>query len=268
MKGPVSPAFRLAPLLVLLGACASPARPAPMPGFSLASPELVSSAPAPAALDDNDAMRVPRAVEPPRIWPSSGLYLGGALITAQPLGDFDGDLALAGPTDLILVPDLDVGGGIGLYLSYRWHMNELLVQYALTEHDGTFSGSPRQHDTTFHDLDLNWRHYFWEHSPIQPYGILGLGWSRAEVDNGSTDQATGTVFEDAEIQNGVVVNVGAGAALYTLPWVVFFGQGIYRFVRYETSSGIDGRFTNTPDIDGDGWNVSVGAALRILPPRK
>lgn len=274
MKGLASPASAFAPFLVLLGACASTARPAPMPEFSLGSAEVVSSLSATAALDagldiDDDAMRIPRPdVELPDVWPASGLYLGAALITTQPMGDFDGDMTLSGPTDLLLVPDLDVGGGGGVFLSYRWRMNELVVQYAITENDGEFSGSPQEHDATFYDLDMNWRHYFMEKSPLQPYSILGLGWSRLEVDNGSTDQATGTVFEDAEIEDGIVINVGAGAALYTLPWVVFFGQGIYRFVRYETSNGIDGHLQNTPDIDGDGWTVSVGAALRILPPRK
>ncbi len=271
MKGLVSSASWLVPFLALSSACASTARPPRMPAWSpehagLAPVELVDAS-APADLDD-DKMRIPREDEPRTTWPASGLYLGGALITSQPMGDFDGDQSLAGPTDLLLIPDLDLGAGGGVYLSYRWHMNELLVQYSITEHDGSFSGSPREHDTTFYDLDFNWRHYFWEKSPLQPYGLLGLGYSRADIDNGSTDQATGTVFQDAEIENGIVVNVGAGAALYTLPWIVFFGQGIYRFVRYETSNGIDGHLSNTPDIDGDGWNVSVGAAIRLLPPRK
>jgi len=42
---------------------------------------------------------------------------------------------------------------------------------------------------------------------------------------------------------------------------------MYRFVRYETSSGIDGEFANTPYVDGDGWNLSIGAAIRLLPSR-
>lgn len=263
MKGPVL-ASSLALLLTLGSACASSRTPESMPAWSPGAIELVAAA----APRDQDQMRIPREVEVPEIWPASGLYLGGALITSQPLGDFDGKTAYSGPTDVVLIPDIDIGAGAGAYLSYRWHMNELLVQYSITNHDGSFAGSPRQHDTSFYDLDVNWRHYFWEKSPFQPYALLGLGWARAEIDNGSTDQATGTIFEDATLRDGINVNVGAGAALYTLPWVVFFGQAMYRFVRYETSSGIDGSFENTPDVDGDGWNVSFGAAVRILPPRK
>jgi opacity protein-like surface antigen len=267
MKGPVLARLSLAPACLLASACATANRaPAAMPEWS---PAETGIAPAAAPRDvDDDHMRVPRPDgKEDKLWPAQGLYVGGELITAKPLGDFDGDLAFAGPTDLVLIPDLDLGGGGGLYVSYRWRMNELQVEYSITEHDGSFPGSPRDHDTTFKNLDVNWRHYFWEKSPLQPYGLLGLGVTRADVDDGSTDQATGTVFQDAKLSDGISVNVGAGAALYTLPWVVFYGQGMYRFTRFKTSDGIDGEFSNSPDVDGDTWVLSVGAAIRLLPGR-
>src|SRR5262249_14900217 len=100
------------------------------------------------------------------------------------------------------------------------------------------------------------------------YGLFGMGWGTAKVDNGSTDLATGTVVKDADLLNGINVNVGAGVALYTLPWVTFFGQAVYRFGRYESVRGLDGKTDSLPDIDSDSWSISAGAALRILPPRK
>jgi len=269
----VSAPFAVALALSLAGGCASPSRLAPMPDYTITEADVVEAAATPARLvddqDDEDAMRVPTPDEPPpEIWPARGLYIGGSLIASQPLGDFEGDQFLSGPTDLILIPDLDVGAGFGGYIAYRWYMNELQLQYSITEHDGDFEGSPQEHDTTFYDLDVNWRHYFWPKSPLQPYGLLGMGWGRAKIENGSTDQATGTVFEDAELKDGINFNVGVGAALYTLPWVTFHGQAMYRFVRYEKSDGIDGNFSNIGDVDGDGWNLSVGAAFRLLPGRK
>jgi opacity protein-like surface antigen len=282
MKGSaLASSLVLVPLFA--SACASPRSLPGMPAWAPDSVQPVVASAYPVVDDDEDdeddemrmlerdiddeGMRMPRNEEVPEIWPAQGLYIGGALITSQPMGDFDSDLALEGPTDLVLIPDLDVGAGGGLYLSYRWHMNELMVQYSITEHDGSFSGSPRDHDTTFYDLDFNWRHYFMPHSALQPYGLLGIGWASAEIDNGSTDQATGTIFQDAELKNGINFNVGIGAALYTLPWVSFWGQAMYRFVRWPKSSGIDGNFENDPDVDGDGWNISFGAALRLLPSR-
>lgn len=261
MKALAVPLFTL--LTGLAVGCASVPVPPAMPAWS--ADVAAEAVPASAARLD-DSMRVPRRDEERDTWPASGLYVGASLITSQVLGEFDGDLSLVGPTDLVLVPDTDVGAGLGISLSYRWYMNEIQVQYSAVEADGDFPGSPRAHDTTFYDLDLNWRHYFWPASPFQPYGLLGLGLGRAEIDSGSTDQATGTVFQDASLGDGVSVNVGIGAALYTLPWVAFWGQAMYRFARYETSDGIDGEFLSR--VDADSWNVSVGAQLRLLPPRK
>lgn len=266
MKGSVLAASLLVPAALLAGACAATPRPPSMPEWSPPESALLAAS---AALDtDDERMRIPSPTEPEDLWPAQGLYLGGEVITCQPLGDFDGDVQLFGPTDEVLVPDLDVGPGLGAFLSYRWRMNELMLQASVTEHDGDFSSPSRSLDTRLLSLDLNWRHYFWEESPLQPYGLLGIGMSRAEVENGSTDQATETLSEDAELTDGINVNVGVGAALYTLPWVVFYGQALYRFNRYVTSDGIDGEFENTPDIDGDTFSLSFGAAFRLLPPRR
>jgi len=269
MKASALSALLVPALAVLASACASTSRTPGMPAWSPAeSAALVASAPRDIDIDiDDDAMRVPRPAEERRkTWAASGLYLGGMIVTSQPLGDFDGDIALNGPTDLVLVPDLDAGAGIGIFLSYRWHMNELVLQYSITEHDGEFPGTGREHDTTFTDFDLNWRHYWWESSFLQPYGLLGLGSSRAEIDNGTTDQATGTVFDDGYLRDGIAVNVGIGASI-SLKWITLFGQGVYRFVEYKSSRGLDGEFSNDPDIDGDSVGLQFGAQLRILPPR-
>lgn len=268
MKGSALPIVSLPVVLALAGACAGTPRVPEMPAWSPASAELVAAA-APRD-DEKKPMRVPSHDELPDIWPAQGLYLGAAVITADFLGDLDdGDDGLLGPTDVVYIPDLDVGAGGGIYLSYRWHMNELLVQYSLTEHDGESDLTTLDHDTTVKTLDLIWRHYFWEKSPLQPYGILGLGRSQAEIDNGTSDQLqTPSSFEEGALEDGINVNVGAGMALYTLPWVVFWGQGMYRFNQFKTSDGIDGEFPNTPDVDGDSWELSFGAALRLLPPRR
>ena len=263
----------LAPALLLSGGCSStPALP-PMPAWT-APVGAVSpaSAPLPAAAQKDDPIRAPLVeTEETEGAALSGLYLGFSLATAQPLGDFDGDLALAGPTDLVLVPDLDVGAGGGAYISYRWSMNELLLQYEVTGHDGSFSGAGGEQDSTVHNLDINLRHYFGKQSFMQPYAVGGLGWSRVSIDDGSTLQAgfpPGTTFEDAELTDGINVNLGLGLAIYPLSWLILYGEGMYRFVRYESSDGSDGSSTNSTNVDGDGWRLAAGAAFRLLPSRK
>ncbi len=231
---------------------------------------------------DDEALRLPsgkdeglRPPGPPPVeedsFPARGLYLGGSLISALPMGDFDGEQALAGMTDLVLIPDLDVGAGFGGYISYRWYQNELLLQYEVTENDGEHDFTSLDHDTTFYNLDLNLRHYFWPKSALEPYALIGVGWGEAEIDDGSVDKASiiagqpPAIVKDAELEDGISVNVGAGLALYPLPWVVLFGEGVYRFMRYGSSEGIDGTFSNIGDVDGDGWRIAFGAAIRLLP---
>jgi len=266
MKGSVLAVSPLVSAAFLASACATTSRPPAMPEWSVPENAAVVAS-APRDIDD-DKMRVPRREEEDKLWPAQGLYVGGEIITTQPLGDFDDGLTLVSPnTDLLLVPELDVGAGIGIYLSYRWRMDEIVLEGSITEHDGESNNPPRDLDTRLLNLDLNWRHYFLEHSPLQPYGLLGVGMSRAEIEDGATD-ATLTQVEDGELREGININVGAGVALYTLPWVMFYGQAMYRFNRYKTAEGITDELTINGDVDGDTFSLSVGAALRLARGRR
>ncbi|HEX6883458.1 MAG TPA: hypothetical protein VF530_08765 [Planctomycetota bacterium] len=284
MKGPVLPLLSLPAVLVLASACAGTSRLPEMPAWSPESAEVVAaSAPrlvAAGADDEQESrirvpheertpIRIPNQDEQEELWPAQGLYIGAAVITAEYFGDLDdGDDGLLGPNDVVYLPELDVGAGGGLYLSYRWRMNELIVQYSQTEHDGESSLTSLDHESTVKTWDFLWRHYFMEQSPLQPYSVLGIGRSQIEIDNGTSDQAqTPGSFTEGALEDGININVGAGIALYTLPWVSFWGQAMYRFNRYKTSDGIDGEIPNTPDIDGDSLELSFGASLRLLPSR-
>jgi hypothetical protein len=261
----------IAPLFVL-ASCATSGRPPAMPEWT---PETTGLAAASAPRDiDDDEMRVPNNEEPRDIWPAKGLYIGGSLITAQPMDIFEDGVRLGlqggGPNDEVLIPELDVGAGASVYISYRWRMNELLAQYSITEHDGTGVdglGNTRDLDTTFYDFQFAWRHYFWERSPFQPYALLGVVLkSRGDIEDGSTDTITGLPV-DAEVNDGVGADLGLGASLYLLPWVSVFGQGTYRFLRYESARGFAGKFPANPDLDADGWAVSFGASVCVIPGR-
>lgn len=266
MNGSVLAACPLASAVLLAGACATTPRPPAMPEWSAPETALVA-ANAPRDIDD-ERMRVPRSKEQEELWPAQGLYIGGEIITTQPLGDFDEGVGLQAPAgDVLIVPELDVGAGIGAYVSYRWRMDEWVLQASISEHDGESSLAAGDFDTRLLNLDLNWRHYFMEKSPLQPYGLLGVGMSRAEIENGARDLAM-TQIEDAELKEGININVGAGAALYTLPWVVFYGQALYRFNVYKTADGISPEMSIMGDVDGDTFSLSVGAAFRLAPPRR
>ena len=269
MKGPVLAASTLVPAVLLASACASTPRPPAMPAWT--APEVSSvAASAPFVDIDDERMRVPREeAEQEELWQAQGLYIGGEILTTQPLGDFDDGGGLQAPAgDVIIVPELDTGAGVGAYVSYRWRMNEVVLSGSVSEHDGESDLLPGDFDTELYNLDLNWRRYFWEESPLQPYGLFGVGMSWAEIENGAQDPGGSGQIEDAELDDGININVGAGAALYTLPWVSFYGQALYRFQVYKTADGISPEMSIDGDVDGDSFTLSVGAALRVLAPRR
>lgn len=194
-------------------------------------------------------------------WSAQGLYVGVFGAYEDVIGsDFGDDLVLVGPTDVVIIPDVDADSGYGVSLSYRWRRWELIASYSQFEHDSTFAGTDHQFDTNY--IDVNLRYYYWAGTAIQPYLLAGGGISSAEIEDGTTD---GVVTRDAKLEDGISLNLGAGLAFYPIPWVQVFGQGMYRFAKFQASNGIDGKLDS--DIDSDTWEISVGASLRLLPPR-
>ncbi len=199
-------------------------------------------------------------------WSAEGLWVGARFTETGQLGHFDGDVAVFRPTDAVIIPDLDTEEGFGFSISYRWKSWEALLTYDKTEYDGDFTGSALSHDTDIENLDLNLRKYYLVETPIQPFVIAGLGWSRAEIENGSTDSGLNfIVVQDAELENGININLGGGLAFYPLPWISVYAQAMYRFVEYQTTQGIDGSVNSM--VDGDNWTIAVGASIRLLPGR-
>ena len=280
---PLSPRRAFAALLLvgLVTGCSSPRRVEPMPAIVVAPSNTVSLE----APQQSTPMRVfeDRNTEWRRVgpmpyeeeyttWSAEGLYVGFMGVLAGPGKDFDGSMALASPTDvttpdIVFIPDLDSGEGFGAYVSYRWRHWELMFVYEETEHDGDFPTTAVSHDTTITNFDLNLRRYWGEEYAFQPFLLIGLGWSEADIENGSTDQATMTVVADGGLEDGINLNLGGGLAFYPLPWVSVFGQAMWRFTEYKSTDGLAGKLDNGPTIEADGWNVSVGASIRLLRGR-
>jgi len=232
------------------------------------SPPSIKIEPTPAALilDDGPALGPPRRVkfrdEHGPTWHAQGLYIGVFGAYEDIIGDdFGNDTVLVGPTDIVIVPDVDADAGFGAIISYRWRRWELYSSYAMFEHDSDFAGASHDYDANW--LDFNFRYYFWVDQALQPFLLAGGGISSAEIENGTTD---GVTTRDAEFEDGISLNVGGGLAFFPLPWIYFYGQAQYRFAKYGSSKGIDGKLTGS--IDADTWEISAGALIRILPGRK
>ncbi len=216
--------------------------------------------------DDDWAMLPGSRVDDTPSYAAPGLYVGGKLAVGQLLGDFDGDLAIVddqmAPTEFNFVPDVDASPGVGIEISNRWRYWELGLGYTLMEYDGEFLGGDMDMDAQH--LDLTVRRYYWIDQALQPYLLGGFGMSQAQVENGALDPLG---VSEGELKSGINYNFGIGVALYTTPWVSWWGQAMWRFGRYEE---VEARFgTRLPEkwIDSDGWELSAGVSFRVLAPR-
>ncbi len=196
-------------------------------------------------------------------WAAQGLWVGVLGGYSDVLGDLDGDMVLTGPgaAEVLFLPDVEADTGYGAQISYRWHRYELLVVYEDFEFEDSEFGGVR-FPTEFFYLDLMFRQYYWVESAVQPYVTAGAGWSRAEIANGSTDPGI-PATQDAELEDGITINLGAGVAFYPLPWISVWGQGLWRFGRFESSDGVGGKLES--DVDSDAWEVTAGVSLLLLP---
>ncbi len=186
---------------------------------------------------------------------STGYTIGVAGQQIRVTGEFDGDEALVGPDDVIVIPDLDSDTGYKASVGYRWRSSAFELSVEAVEHDGDFGGLPA--DTTFYSINATWREYFWVKSFLQPYGLFGIGVVRGDIDDGSSD---GMTTEDATL-DGIQVQVGAGLALYVLRHLSFDVYGLYRFVRFMEADGIGGNLPIGENLEGDSWVLGVGATL-------
>ncbi|MAB81124.1 MAG: hypothetical protein CMJ89_17395 [Planctomycetes bacterium] len=200
-------------------------------------------------------------------WPAQGLWVGAYLNkTGVEDDDFDGDLVLQGATDAIVIPDLQNAQSVGFSISYRWKSWEAVLQYDRIDHNGHVSGSALSHATEIQNLDLLMRRYCWVETPVQPYAVAGVGWSRADIKNGATDSAlTFAQVGEAQLKNGVNVDIGAGVAFYPLPWLSVYGQAMYRFVTFGDAVGLSG--VSLGEVNADNWTIAAGASIRLLPGR-
>lgn len=200
-------------------------------------------------------------------WSAQGLWVGAYLNkTGVEDNDFDGNLVLQGATDAIVIPDLQNAESVGFSISYRWKSWEAVLQYDRTDHKGRVSGTALSHATEIQNLDLLMRRYGWVETPVQPYVVAGIGWSRADIENGATDSAlTFDQVGKAQLENGVNVDIGAGVAVYPLPWLSVYGQAMYRFVTYSDAIGLSG--VSLGEVNADNWTLAAGASIRLLPGR-
>jgi len=183
----------------------------------------------------------------------SGFYIGlsGVHNTVES-DDFDGETVLVGPSDIILVPDVDDGTGFKIVLGARSSSSAAEISYIKSDHDITFLGASGDGELTLWNLD--WKLFFQTKKRVQPFFLLGFNFSEFTAKDSSSD---GINVGDAKFK-GVGLNAGAGLAYYFNPRAAITAGATYRWITYGRAKGIVGSGDLPEDIVTKGINFDAG----------
>ncbi|MCP3914772.1 MAG: porin family protein [bacterium] len=190
-------------------------------------------------------------------WPEQlarGVYVELRGVGATLGSDFDGDTALAGNEDVILLPDPDEGFGFGATVGYRFYSIDVELGYTTVDHDASFDDLSV--DANIQNLDLNLIGYSWRDRQLQPYALLGGGFAEADLDGGSF--TTGGSRGDAELEGGSWC-IGVGARYYTNRHLSFDVRLLYQDSDFSEASGAASEGDDIAGaIEGESLRLSVG----------
>ncbi len=185
----------------------------------------------------------------------TGFYVDVHGAWTQLGGDFDGDTALMGATEVIVVPDTDPGFGFGLAFGHRWEKVAVELAFTETQHDGEISGLFTSNDVTLDVLEVNGRYFFNTSSRFQPFLLAGLGFVMA-----SMDDAAGPGIGEAEL-TGLGAGLGGGAEYYFDQHWSLGLRLLYRFASFDEAEGTQEEGSIDDSVDGHGLAAVVGATF-------
>lgn len=146
--------------------------------------------------------------------------------------DFDGETSLSNGF-LILVPKVETGSGFGLTFGKSLGIGEIELSYLRTTHASSFFESGG--DSSIWIADLNLKVHFLKEKSIQPYALLGMGYSILTAkDFSMTLYETVNRNSDASFK-GLGFSGGAGIAFYIHPKVSIDGELIFRFMWFDSA---------------------------------
>jgi hypothetical protein len=191
------------------------------------------------------------------LYAKTGIYVGLSLPYNNIEGDFNGDTALVGASDIILVPSIENGFGFGISLGVTSGQFAGEINYLRTTHDGNFQGA--KGDVEYNLVNLDGKYYFLAHKRVQPYLLMGLSFPWLTIVDGSATLSPTPSVGDATL-NGIGLNLGTGIAYYLHPRISINAGIIYRPLLYTRAEGVVGEGELEDTIDGSGFNFSVGIA--------
>lgn len=229
--------------------------PATLPNAAASAPSLPS---APQA-----SMSMRQVSESHEFQPETGPFVGASYVVATIGGDFDGNSTFlsTGGNERAIVPKISTGDGGRVAAGWRWTRGAVEFAFQETRHDGEFRGTSG-FDVTSYSAEIDGRFYlpsFWDR--LKPSIVAGIVIPWLDVHNG----ASGTnVFGQPETGTatyyGTGFQIGLGAELYlTRHWSLDL-LGAYRWLDFDSLSGIHTDSTLDHDIWGNGWLVGIGTS--------
>jgi hypothetical protein len=185
---------------------------------------------------------------------AKGVYLGARGHWSHLEGDFDGDTALVGFLDTIFLPDAEDDFGYELalgWLSEGWGME---LTYSRITYDGELGGASA--DVESQAISWNGLRYLRGNEPLQPYFLFGFSFPWMDLEDASTD---GAVVGDAELSNGLGLNLGLGLAWWLGHHLATDIRGTYTYQSFGEAEGVAGDSDDIDDaVEGHVFGLSIG----------
>jgi opacity protein-like surface antigen len=143
--------------------------------------------------------------------------------------EIDGD-------EIAILPKLDKQKMFRGILGYRGERAALEFSYERTKHNGVFGAGTGT--ATFQQVNVDGRFFFLTRTRVQPYVLVGAGFPRLTVKDGSfLDNGSEASVGDGSF-NGYALNTEAGVTVYPHPQVgIVVGYG-YRPIWFDRASGV------------------------------
>jgi hypothetical protein len=175
-----------------------------------------------------------------------GFYVGLSIPYVSMGHDFDGDTALVGANDLVLVPEVDSDFGLGVSVGMRSAGASFELNYIKSSHDATVAGVPFDVEYPQIGFDVRVLHGRQE---AQPYFLFGLFFPELVLKDGSI--TTGGSIGDAPYR-GFGGDLGAGLLYHLHPrFALDFGV-LYRLALFGQKAlpGLGKRSKKTCLVEG------------------
>ncbi|HET9869015.1 MAG TPA: hypothetical protein VFR02_00765 [bacterium] len=195
--------------------------------------------------------------------------------------DFNGTVLLTGSVgsselEADGIPAFDPGYGFSVVLGHRDGAYAGELGFTQTYHTASFTGGTNvtgQNTALYHVLSFDFKRYFLEKLPVQPFVALGLNYTWIDVEDASALVQAGNSTPLAEGSlsiDGLGLDLGAGLEVYMGDGFSLVGGAYERFTGFSGVTGIE-RASLTPattnsssfSLNSTGINFVAGCTVAL-----